>query len=166
MIVSGAFNFHFPTVGELLAVIVSVVANTFLGMIWYSTLFGNAWMQLVCQDKGIQGKAKGKVTMEEFKKATETLWPYPDHHCYLASMSCNIAKSWFLMHWLCHVLQVTQLLDAVAISLCWSTVHLVSVHQYFWQGKRMEHMAIDYAFEVASLLLTGILVTQISRLLV
>lgn len=164
MIVSGAFNFHFPTIGELLAVIVSVVANTFLGMTWYSTLFGNAWMQLLCQAKGTQGKTKGKVTMDEFKKAIAMLWSYPDHYCYLASLGCNIVKSWFLMHWLCHVLQVTQLLHAVAISLCCSTIHLVSVHQYFWQGKRMEHMAIDFAFEETSLVLTGILVTQIPNL--
>jgi Protein of unknown function (DUF1761) len=161
MLVSGAFSFYFPTIGELLAVILSVVASTFLGMTWYSTLFGNAWMQLVCQYKGIQGKINGPG---DFKKVTETLWPYPDHYCYLASMGCNIVKSWFLMHWLGHVLQVTNPLDAVAICGCWSTIHLVSLHQYFWQGKRMEHMAIDFAFEVTSLLLTGILVTQIPKL--
>ncbi|CAB9525710.1 expressed unknown protein [Seminavis robusta] len=155
MIVSTAFSFYFPSFSEILAMAVS------LGMTWYSTLFGSTWVELICENKGISGSSKDN-TMEEFKMATEKRWPYPVHYCYISSMLCNIVKSWFLMHWF-HALEVTFLADALSVALCWSTIHLVSVHHSFWKGERMELMAIDCAFGVTSWAMTAVFLSQIPR---
>lgn len=163
MNISNATSFYVPSFAEFVSIGVSIIFNTFLGMTWFDKIFGNRWMQLVCEDKGITGKSK-KVTMEEFKKAAQTRWPYPDQYCYVSSFICNLVKSWFLIHWF-HILHVASISDVISICLCWSTIYLVSLHHYFWQGQRVELMAINATFELTSFLGTGILVSLIPKMM-
>jgi hypothetical protein len=157
-------QFRLPDGYHLIALIVSTVANVFLGMNWYGKWFGETWVKYICEDKGIKAKDKDEVSMKEFGEAHKDRWPYPDTYSYAASLLCNATKSWFFFHWF-SVLNVASALDALLVGVCWFTIHLVSIHQYFWQGRKIQLALIDFGYELVGIILTTMIVSQLPLLL-
>lgn len=165
MIVENLMQIQIPDRYNAGAILISTILNAILGMLWYGPLFGKFWMQLVTEDKSIlPPKGKKEMSMEAFAEAVQNRWPYPDHYSYIASMLCNVLKAFFFVHWLT-VLGTESLKDALLLALSFSLIHAVSVHQYFWQGRKMTLAAIDYGYETTGLVLTSIAVSQIPSVL-
>jgi hypothetical protein len=125
-----------------LAVLVSAVVIFVLGGLWYSVLFGKAWLSLM-----------GK-TEEEIKADTKGSVPL----MYLMAFICGLLTSWTLAVILNHFINLTALRGALVGALCWvGFAAVTSFATSLFSGHPKALWLINSSYNLVSFVLAGII---------
>lgn len=129
---------------NLLAVIVAGLAIFFLGALWYTALFGKLWVQLNGYTREqIDAMQKARPPAVFFGSMLLAYW-------LLATM----------MGFLCVWTKTETWLDGICIGLVvWLIVQAIAVTTYISGNKRIEVYALDGAYQLCYLVMTGIILT-------
>ena len=123
-----------------LAVLVSAVAGFVIGMLWYSVLFGKAWMKL-------SGMDKKKIEKERKKGMAKS---------YAAGFAVLVVMAFVLAHFVDMAEAATVLEGAQAGFWAWlGFVATIMLNKVLWEGKPFKLYLLDAAHYLVVLLAMG-----------
>jgi len=123
-----------------LAVLVSAAAGFVIGMLWYSVLFGKAWMKL-------SGMDKKKIEKEKKKGMAKS---------YAAGFAVLVVMAFVLAHFVDMAEATTVLGGAQAGFWAWlGFVATVMLNKVLWEGKPFKLYLLDAAHYLVVLLAMG-----------
>ena len=123
-----------------LAVLVSAAAGFVIGMLWYSVLFGKAWMKL-------SGMDKKKIEKERKKGMAKS---------YAAGFAVLVVMAFVLAHFVDMAEAATVLEGAQAGFWAWlGFVATIMLNKVLWEGKPFKLYLLDAAHYLVVLLAMG-----------
>ena len=123
-----------------LAVLVSAAAGFVIGMLWYSVLFGKAWMKL-------SGMDKKKIEKERKKGMAKS---------YAAGFAVLVVMAFVLAHFVDMAEATTVLEGAQAGFWAWlGFVATIMLNKVLWEGKPFKLYLLDAAHYLVVLLAMG-----------
>ena len=123
-----------------LAVLVSAVAGFVIGALWYSVLFGKAWMKL-------SGMDKKKIEKEKKKGMAKS---------YAAGFAVLVVMAFVLAHFVDMAEAATVLEGAQAGFWAWlGFVATIMLNKVLWEGKPFKLYLLDAAHYLVVLLAMG-----------